>query len=95
MLNLTFILQNYSFYMTSLVNGLSKIQYTLEEKVQLNRPPDSSTLIHNFPMNHETIYCQFCPTDGLSAQSGVLLLFIFKSIPNYYQEDLLPHPFPR
>lgn len=81
--------------MTCLVNGLSKIQYILEEKLQLNRPPDSPTLIHNFPMKHETIYCRFCPNDGLSPQSGVLLLFIFQSIPNYYQEDPLHRPFPR
>lgn len=53
---------------------------------------DCIILIHNFPSNRGPIYCRFHPKDGSVSWVGVSLLFIFKSILNYYKEDPLPLP---
>lgn len=51
--------------------------------------------IHNFPSNQGPIYCQFHLKEVSVSWVGVSLLFIFKSILNYYKEDPLPCPFSR
>lgn len=50
---LTFSLaaENYRFQMTHLINGLSKIQYILEERLRRNTGLDCTALIYNFAMN--------------------------------------------
>lgn len=56
---------------------------------------DCIILIHNFPSNQDPFIVDSIRKDVSVSWVRVSLLFIFKSILNYYKEDPLPCPFPR